>query len=66
MVEIADILHLYGSQYRAKYGNRILPSHRKVMRVIECCRTAALGGHVYRCAACEETQYMYHCIKVKV
>jgi hypothetical protein len=60
MVEIADIFHLYGSQYRAKYGDRMLPSHRKAMRVIECCRTAALGGHVYHCAACEETQYMYH------
>jgi hypothetical protein len=38
----------------------MLPSHRKAMRIIECCRTAALGGHVYRCDACQETQYVYH------
>jgi hypothetical protein len=60
MVEMAEIFHLHGSQYRAKYGGKMLPSHRKVMRAIERCRTLALGGHVYVCQECDETQYQYH------
>jgi hypothetical protein len=60
MVEIADIFRRYGSQYRAKYGDKILPSHRQAMGAIERCRTALLGGHVYTCESCDETQYQYH------
>jgi hypothetical protein len=60
MIDMAEVFHRYGSQYRAKYGNKMLPSHRKAMRDIERCRTIELGGHVYRCDACEETQYVYH------
>lgn len=60
MVEMAEIFHLHGSRYRAKYGHKMLPSHRKVMRAIERCRTLALGGHVYTCKDCNETQYQYH------
>jgi hypothetical protein len=60
MVEMAEIFCLHGSQYRAKYGNKMLPSHRKVMHAIERCRTLGLGGHVYICQNCDETQYQYH------
>ncbi len=60
MVEIADIFRRYGSQYRAKYGDKILPSHRQAMGAIERCRTALLGGHIYACESCDETQYQYH------
>ena len=60
MVEMAEIFHRYGPPYRAKYGDRMLPSHRKVMRNIERCRTVELGGHVYTCEECEETIYHYH------
>ena len=60
MVEMAEIIRRHGSRYRAKYGGRMLPSHRQVMRAIERCRTPALGGHVYHCEECEETEYHYH------
>ena len=60
MVEMAEIFRRYGSQYRAKYGDKMLPSHKQVMRAIEQCRTAALGGHVYHCPECEEMEYQYH------
>lgn len=60
MVELADILRRYGSQYRAKYGDRMPPSHRKAMRDIERCRTVELGGHMYTCEECDETHYLYH------
>jgi hypothetical protein len=38
----------------------MLPSHHQAMRAIEQCRTEALGGHVYHCPDCDETQYSYH------
>jgi hypothetical protein len=60
MVEMADIFRRYGSQYRAKYGDKIVPSHRQAMGAIERCRTALLGGQVYTCESCGETQYQYH------
>jgi hypothetical protein len=39
MVEMADIFRRYGPQYRAKYGDRMLPSHRQTMGAIERCCT---------------------------
>jgi hypothetical protein len=60
MVEIADIFRRYGTEYRAKYGDKMPPSHRQAMGAIERCRTAALGGHAYTCESCGETQYQYH------
>lgn len=60
MVEIADIFLEYGPRYRAKYGDKMPPSHKKVMHAIERCRTLALGGHVYYCPDCGESEYLYH------
>jgi hypothetical protein len=60
MVEMAEIFRRYGSQYRAKYGDKMLPSHKRVMYSIERCRTAALGGHVYHCPECGAQEYRYH------
>ncbi len=59
-LELADIFRQYGPAYRQKYANKLLPSHRQAMWAIEHCRTEALGGQVYRCAACDETRYSYH------
>ena len=60
MVELADIFRQHGSAYRQKFGDRMLLSHHQAMRAIELCRTESLGGHVYHCADCDETQYSYH------
>jgi hypothetical protein len=59
-LELADIFRRYGPAYRQKFANKLLPSHRQAMRAIEHCRTEALGGQVYRCAACGKTRYSYH------
>ena len=48
--EVADIFRQYGEAYRRRH--RLPPAHLKVMRAIEVCRTAALGGHVERCDTC--------------
>ena len=48
--ELADIFRHYGECYRKTH---CLPAaHRKVMRVIEVCRTAELGGHLKQCDTC--------------
>ena len=57
---LAEIIRRYGDQYRAKYGTRMLPSHRQALMAIEQCRTEAMGGHVYYCDPCEEACYSYH------
>jgi hypothetical protein len=59
-LEVAEVFRQYGPAYRAKYGAQMLPSHRQVMRAIEQCRTAALGGRVYHCQACDAERYSYH------
>jgi predicted Zn-ribbon and HTH transcriptional regulator len=56
--ELADIVRLYGDAFRRTHG---LPlSHLKVLRAIEICRTAALGGHRDRCASCGFARYAYN------
>jgi hypothetical protein len=60
MVELAEIFRQYGPQYRQQYGERMLPSHRRAIQDILCCRTSALGGHVYTCPECGEHEYQYH------
>jgi ribosomal protein L37AE/L43A len=63
LLEVADILRLHGPDYRAQFGNRMLPSHRRAMQDIEQCRTAKLGGQLYYCDNCKEQRYSYHSCK---
>ena len=60
MADLAEVFEQHGPQYRARFGVKMLPSHRQAMRDIQRCRTPALGGHVYTCQQCGETQYLYH------
>lgn len=63
MVELADVFRLHGQDYRAKFGDRMLPSHLRAMQDIEQCRTATLGGQLYFCRQCNEQRYSYHSCK---
>ena len=56
--EVADIFRLYGDNFRK---NHALPSAQlKVMRHIETCRTAELGGHVEQCSHCGFERISYN------
>ena len=56
--EVADIFRRYGNRYRDK---KLLTAQQyKVMRRIEICRTAALGGHVEACDLCGHTRNAYN------
>jgi hypothetical protein len=60
MLEMADIFREYGPAYIEKYGDRMLPSHKRAMNDIINCRTPALGGQVYECRDCQVLDYSYH------
>jgi hypothetical protein len=51
-LEVADIFRQVGPAYRQDHADAISGGQRRVMRAIERCRTAALGGHVEQCDAC--------------
>jgi len=50
--EVADVFRAYGEGYRNKHGASMSLEQWRVMRAIEICRTASLGGHVDECDAC--------------
>ena len=56
--EMADIFRLYGDQYRKSHVMN--DEQRKVMRAIEACRTAQLGGHSETCNNCGATKNSYN------
>jgi len=55
---VADIFRARGPGYRRKH--RLPPYQHKLMRAIENCRTAALGGHVERCGHCAQQRISYN------
>jgi hypothetical protein len=60
MPELADIFRRYGPEYLARFGAKLLPSHRRALEDIIRCRTSVLGGHLYVCDRCGHVHYSYH------
>ena len=60
MPDVADIFRLHGPRYLERFGQNILPSHRRALRDLCNCRTAALGGQLYVCDHCGREHYVYH------
>ena len=56
--EVAGIFHRHGAAYRAQH--RLPLEQHRLMRAIEICRTAALGGHVERCGHCPYQRISYN------
>jgi len=59
-LEVADIFRAHGPAWRLKQAGHLSLGQLKVMSAIERCRSAALGGHVLLCQACEHTQIAYN------
>ena len=59
-LEVADIFRAHGAAWRQSQAGHLSLGQRKVMSAVERCRSAALGGHVLRCPACEHTQVAYN------
>jgi len=51
-LEVADVFRLHGPAYRKRFEDRMPLRHKRVMRAIEICRTAQLGGHIDQCETC--------------
>ena len=69
-VELADIFRQHGPEYRSAHS---LPLHYlRVMRAVEVCRTATLGGHKDKCDSCGHIEISYnscrnrHCPKCQI
>lgn len=63
MPELADIFRRYGPGYIARFGEKILPCHRRAIQDIVDCRTEVLGGHVVKCDHCQTLDFAYHSCK---
>jgi len=57
---VADIVRAAGKPFIEKNRSRLAWQHLKVLRAIERCRTAALGGHLDRCSHCSRRAISYN------
>ena len=57
-LELADIFRAHGEAYR--HSHVLSPAQARVMRAIETCRTAVLGGHMDECVSCHFERPAYN------
>jgi hypothetical protein len=60
VIEIAEVFRRVAAGYLSAHGTSMLPSHRRAIEDILDCRTAALGGQVWHCEACNTEVFSYH------
>jgi hypothetical protein len=58
--EVADIIRVAGQSFIEKNRSWLSWQHLRVLRAIERCRTAALGGHLDQCSRCGHQAISYH------
>jgi hypothetical protein len=58
--EVADIVRQHGDRVLARHRAWVTGQHRRVLRAIAQCRTAALGGHRDRCDQCAQPVLSYN------
>ena len=63
MVEVADVFRRFAHGYLSIHGAAMPPSHRRAIADIIACRTAALGGHLWRCESCAGEVFAFHSCK---
>ena len=59
-LEVADIVRAHGDEFRQAHAASLSPRQKRVLRNIELCRTAALGGHLERCDQCGHERNAYN------
>jgi hypothetical protein len=59
-LEVADIIRQHGKDFIESNRSRLTWQQLKVLRAIEHCRTAALGGHLDRCSRCGHRAISYN------
>ena len=53
MIALAALIETFLPELEAKYGTRLLPSHRQALAAIQRCRTEASGSVVVHCHDCD-------------
>jgi hypothetical protein len=56
--ELADVFRRYGERFEKTH--RVSVAEHKVIRAVKVCRTQELGGHLYRCDACDFERPVYN------
>jgi len=59
-LELADVLHRHGADWRRANAGHVSLGQLQVMSAVEQCRSAALGGHVERCEDCGHSRIAYN------
>jgi hypothetical protein len=59
-LEVADVFRRHGDAYRRAREGHLGRVEQRVMRAIEHCRTAALGGHTEACVDCGVVRCAYN------
>ena len=59
-LEVANIIRIHGSVFVERHRRWLTVLHRKVLRAIAACRTAALGGHIEQCDNCGQRAISYN------
>lgn len=59
-LEVAEVIREHGAAFVAKYGGGLTAAQHKALHDLSVCRTAALGGHVQRCADCGHERIAYN------
>ncbi|MGH8602610.1 MAG: transposase zinc-binding domain-containing protein [Gammaproteobacteria bacterium] len=57
-LELAEIFRAHGAAYRQTHP--LCTQQHRVMRAIETCRTAELGGHLAQCDSCGAQVLRFH------
>jgi site-specific recombinase XerD len=60
MPELADVLRRYGPESLDRFGQDLLPSHRRAIDDLMHCRTEALGGQLLQCDHGGQEHYVDH------
>ena len=59
-LEVADIVRAHGDEFRRAHAASLSSRQKRVLRNIELCRTASLGGHLERCDQCGHERNAYN------
>ncbi|MFQ5700119.1 MAG: IS91 family transposase [Myxococcota bacterium] len=58
--EVADVVRSHGPAYLRAHGSSISSMHKRVLRDLAACRTAALGGHKSQWDRCGHEEIAYN------
>jgi Putative transposase/Transposase zinc-binding domain len=59
-LEVADIIRQAGTSFVERNRSHLAWQHLKVLRAVQNCRTAALGGHLDQCSRCSHRAISYN------